>query len=38
MISNLNEAINKLYKNQILYSLEELYNNMLEQYKKDGLE
>ena len=30
MISNLNEAINKLYKNQILYSLEELYNNPLQ--------
>ena len=30
MISNLNNTINKLYKNQILYNLEELYNNPLQ--------
>ena len=29
MIKNLNEAINQLYKNQVLYNLEELYNNPL---------
>jgi diadenylate cyclase len=29
MIKNLNETINQLYKNQVLYNLEELYNNPL---------